>query len=140
VVGRDTGRAHLEVIDRPSRAELERVVEDHTAPGSVVYTDEWRAYGRLPELDRYHATVCHAPGVREWARDDDGDGVREVHCNTMEGLWAGLRTFLRPFRGVSKWYLGGYVALFEWGYNLAAVTDELLHDIVARMDGTVNTS
>lgn len=23
---------------------------------------------------------------KEWARDDDGDGVREVHCNTMEGI------------------------------------------------------
>jgi transposase-like protein len=140
VVGRDTGRAHLEVIDRPSRAELERVVEDHTAPGSAVYTDEWRGYARLPELDRHHATVCHSPGVREWARDGDGDGVREVHCNTLEGLWAGLRAFLRPFRGVSKWYLSGYVVLFEWGYNLAAVTDDLLRGILARMGGTVNTT
>jgi hypothetical protein len=35
---------------------------------------------------------------REWARDDNGDGVREVHCNTLEGL----RNFLRPFRGVNK--------------------------------------
>jgi hypothetical protein len=30
-----------------------------------------------------HATVRH--GVHEWARDDDGDGRREVHGNTCEG-------------------------------------------------------
>jgi transposase len=30
--------------------------------------------------------------------------VREIHCNTQEGLWTGLRNFLRLFRGVSKWY------------------------------------
>jgi len=47
-------------------------------------------------------TVCHTPGKRVWARDDDGDGIREVHVNTIEGLWTGLRNFLRPFRGVSK--------------------------------------
>jgi transposase len=35
-------------------------------------------------MGRPHATVCHAEG--EWARDDDGDGIREVHDNTMEGL------------------------------------------------------
>ena len=30
-----------------------------------------------------HATVRH--GMHEWARDDDGEGRREVHCNTCEG-------------------------------------------------------
>lgn len=55
---------------------------------------------------------------REWARDDDGDGVREVHCNTKEGIWTGLRNFLRPFRGVSKVYLPQYVAIFGWGHNV----------------------
>jgi len=54
--------------------------------------------GGLPKEGRRHAAVSH---VRyEWARDDDGDGVREVHCNTLEGLWTGLRNFLRPFSGV----------------------------------------
>lgn len=126
VVGRESGRVYLEVIDRSDRVNLERVVEDNTAPFSAVYTDEWSGYGRLPGLDREHAAVCHAPGRREWARDDDGDGVREVHCNTLEGLWAGLRTFLRPFRGVSKWFLDQYVAMFQWAYNLKAATDDFL--------------
>ena len=50
----------------------------------MVYADEWRSYDRLAELGRGHATLCHAIG--EWARDDDGDGVREVHDNTLEGF------------------------------------------------------
>ena len=45
----------------------------------------------------------------EYARDDDGDGFYEVHCNTMEGIWGGLRNFLRPFRGIRKKYLYLYV-------------------------------
>jgi hypothetical protein len=32
-------------------------------------------------MGRRHATVCHTAG--EWARDDDGDGIREVHDNTL---------------------------------------------------------
>jgi transposase len=52
----------------------------------VVNTDEWAGHNRLTDLDRGHATVCHTPGRREWARGDDGDGTREVHNNTMEGI------------------------------------------------------
>ena len=88
---------------------------------SKVNTDEWCGYSGLPAMGRSRATVCHAAG--EWARDDDGDGIREVHVNTLEGLWTGLRNFLRPFRGVSKVYLYQYVAMFEWGYNVKRVTE-----------------
>jgi transposase-like protein len=66
------------------------------------------------------------PNRGEFARDDGGDGIREVHCNTMEGIRTGLRNFLRPFRGVDKEYLERYVIMFEWSYNLKAVTDEFL--------------
>lgn len=105
------------MISRSNRVNLERVVEDHTTPGCTVNTGEWRAYARLSELDRKHAAVCPAPGRREWARDDDSDGIREVHNNTMEGWWVGLRNFLRPCRGVSKHYLDQDVAVFQWVAN-----------------------
>jgi len=39
----------------------------------------------------------------------------------MEGIWTGLRNFLRPFRGVHKKYLAAYVAMFEWAHNLKRV-------------------
>ena len=99
-VGRETGRACFHVIKNANRPTLEGLVQATTVPGATLNTDEWQAYGRVPELGREHVTVNH--GAKEWARDDDGDGVREVHTNTMEGTWTGLRNFLRPFRGVSK--------------------------------------
>jgi len=95
-----------------------------TKPGVMVSTDEWSGYKPLARRGRGHATVNHNQG--EYARDDDGDGVREVHCNTMEGIWTGLRNFLRPFRGVNKEYLEQYIIMFQWSYNLKAVTDVFL--------------
>lgn len=124
MVGRDSGQARLDVVGNADRKALEALVVAATVEGATLHTDEWRAYGRVAGLRRGHATVNH--GSREWARDDDGDGVREVHVNTMEGTWTGLRNFLRPFRGVSKWYLAGYVAMFEWSHNLKRVTDGFL--------------
>lgn len=73
--------------------------------------------------------VDHSGSKSTDAIDADGDGVREVHCNTMEGIWTGLRNFLRPFRGVSKWCMSQYVAMFEWSHNIKAVTDEF-HGVI----------
>ena len=139
VVGRETGRVRLEVVEHSSRAELEPRVVASTAPAAAVNTDEWKAYGRLPESGRAHATVCHdpkRPGGPEYARDDDGDGVREVHCNTMEGTWSGLRNFLRTFRGVHKKYLGQYVAMFEWACNLARASTDFLRAMLGLKPST----
>jgi len=100
----------------------------------TVNTDEWRGYAGLPGIGRRRVTVCHAE--REWARDDDGDGVREVHVNTLEGLWTGMRNFLRPFRGVSKVYLYQYVAMFEWGYNVKRATTRFVRALLGVEDAT----
>jgi len=129
VVGRDSGQVRLTVVGNSDGQTLRKVVRKASWPGAMVYTDEWRGYDRLAEMGRGHATVCHAE--REWARDDDGDGIREVHDNTLEGLWTGLRNFLRPFRGVSKKYLYQYVAMFEWGYNAKRATTEFLRALLS---------
>ena len=126
VVGRESGQIRLQVCGHSDRATLQPFVEAHTRRDATVNTDEWQAYDRLPASGRAHATVCHTPGRREWARDDDGDGIREVHDNTIEGIWTGLRNFLRPFRGVSKWFLSQYVVIFAWAYNLKHVTAPFL--------------
>ena len=130
MVGRQTGQVRLGVLGDVGGEALRGFVGGLTQPGAVLYTDEWLGYAWVRGTGRGHATVCHAPGQREWARDDDGDGVREVHNNTLEGLWAGLRNFLRPFRGVSKWFLGQYVGIFQWIHTLKAVTAEFIRALV----------
>ena len=84
VVGRGSGAIGLQVVRHSTRQILQPFVEKHTRDDAAVYTDEWHAYNHLPETGRTHASVCHKPGQREWARDDDGDGVRKVHGNTIK--------------------------------------------------------
>jgi transposase len=126
VVGRESGEFRSEMLDHADGAELEEVIECTTLEGTVVNTDEWKGYNGLPQMGRVHKTVDHSGPKSTWARDDDGDGVREVHCNTQEGLWTSVRNFLRRFDGVSKWYLAQYQAIFQWGYSIKSVTDEFL--------------
>ena len=126
VVGRLSGQVRLRMLHHSSGAELRPLGEAASAPGSVFNTDEWRGYNWVAASGRQHKTVCHAPGIREWARDEDSDGVREVHVNTIEGLWTGVRNFVRPFRGLSKGYLSQYLAGFEWAHNLREAIPELI--------------
>lgn len=124
VIGRESRAIRLKLCQ--NRATLQSF-EAKTQSDATVYTDEWKAYDHLPEAGRKHSSVCHMLGQREWARDDDGDGIREVHCNTMEEIWTGLRNFLRMFRGVSKHYLSQYKAVFEWAHVLKRLAlDSLL--------------
>lgn len=83
---------------------------------SLIYTDEYNIYNKLSEWGYAHKTVNHGQG--EYARDEDGDGFCEVHCNTQEGIWSLMRSWLRPHRGVSQEKLPFYVGFFEWIYNL----------------------
>ena len=130
VIGRDTGAIALHVCNDSTRKTLHAFVVAKTLSDACVDTDEWPAYNELPKTGRTHRTVHHGRDAREWARDDDGDGVREVHCNTIEGFWTGLRIFLRPFRGISKWHLAGYVALYSALHNYAGQARQLLEKLL----------
>ena len=116
-LGRDSGQVRLQVVAHTDQSTLEAHVLETTLPATVVNTDEWAGYHRLNRCQRIHQTVCHGFKNREWARDDDGDGIREVHTNSIEGFWTGLRNFLRRFRGVNKRYLNDYVAFYAGLHN-----------------------
>lgn len=118
VKGRESGEIRYYVRKRSDTQTCLGVIRAAVGKDvEVLNTDEWQGYARVEvEIGIKHATVKHGQagkGEREWARDDDGDGIREVHCNGCEGAGAGLRTFLRGFRGVHKKYLANYVATYE---------------------------
>ena len=128
VVGRTTGQIRLTVCDNTQQATIQPKVENDTTTSCTLYTDESTAYNHIVDTGRDHATVCHSK--HEYARDDDGDGFCEVHCNTQEGIWTGLRNFLCSFRGVHKKYLSAYTAMFEWAHNLKRITVDFLRTLM----------
>lgn len=125
-VGRKSGKVRLRVVKHTDGETLRKHVQTFTRKRADVNTDEWTGYTRL---ERKHATVNH--GAYEYARDDDGDGFREVHVNTIEGMWTSVRNFLRPMRGVHKRYLSQYVAVCEFGINQKRITPKFIASLVA---------
>jgi transposase len=107
------------------------VIEAAVAKGALVHTDEYGSYARLPAWGYRHKTVCHGRG--EYARDEDGDGVREAHVNAMEGTWSLLRSRLRPHRGISQEKLPLYLGFFEFVHNARRRGRALLGTLIAAL-------
>jgi transposase len=110
------GLIRLQVLDNVQQKTLEPIMKTSIVAGTLIYTDEYNIYNKVAQWGYAHKTVNHGAG--EYARDEDGDGFYEVHCNTQEGIWSLLRSWLRPHRGISQEKIPFYVGFFEWIYNL----------------------
>jgi transposase len=111
-----TGEVVIRMLADVKPVTIGPLIKETITPGTVVDTDEYDIYARLPAWGYRHRTVCHAAG--EFARDDDRDGFCEVHVNTMEGFWSLLRSWLRPHRGISQEKLPLYLGFFEFMHNV----------------------
>ena len=109
------GPVVLRLLPNVQQVTIQPVLQATLPPGTLIYTDEYDIYARLPEWGYRHKTVCHSAG--EYARDEDGDGFCEVHINTLEGFWSLLRSWLRPHRGISQDKLPWYLGFFEFVHN-----------------------
>src|SRR3954452_4989768 len=125
------GEVAVRMLADVRQATIRPVIEATVARGALVHTDEYGVHGRLDEWGYGHKTVCHARG--EYARDDDGDGLCEVHVNTAEGLWSLLRSWLRPHRGVSQEKLPAYLGFFQLVHNARRRGKALLGELVAAL-------
>ena len=76
------GQARFEVVRNRKAATLEAAIVRNVARGSIVHTDEWRAYSRLKARGYTHATVNHTE------RFVSPDGV---HTQRIESQWRQIR-------------------------------------------------
>jgi transposase-like protein len=110
------GEVVINLLANVKQKTIEPFMKDTIMAGTLVYTDEYSIYARLQAWGYGHKRVNHGRG--EFARDDDGDGLCEVHVNTMEGFWSLLRSWLRPHRGISQEKLPLYLGFFEFVHNV----------------------
>lgn len=95
----------VEVQDRTS-ATIKSILERHVHPGSIVHTDCWSAYTTpCSELDLQHKTVNHS--------EHYVDPITGVHTNKIEGLWNGLKIFIKP-RNRTREKIDEFLFFFIW--------------------------
>ena len=122
------GDVFIKMLPNVQQVTIQPVILSVVAPDSLIYTDEYNIYSRLPAWGYQHKTVNHSAG--EYARDEDGDGFHEVHINTLEGFWSLLRSWLRPHRGISQEKLPWYLGFFEFVHNVRRRGKALLRSLL----------
>ena len=125
---RATNRVSAAVVPDTKRQTLHAFVEERTAPGAKVYTDEHPSYRRLR---RAHETVDHSVG--EYVRGGKGG----AHTQGIESFWAMLkRAYKGTFHHISPKHLHRYVNEFAARHNMRPQdTIAMMEGTVARMDG-----
>lgn len=83
------GKVILRVCENVQQSTIEPIIREVVEEGSMINTDEYGIYNKLRKWGYEHETINH--GMGEYARDADGDGINEVHVNTIEGVWSLLR-------------------------------------------------
>jgi len=123
------GQVVLRMLANVQQATIKPIINAAVTEGTLIHTDEYSIYARLPAWGYQHKTVCHARG--EYARDQDGDGFCEVHVNTMEGFWSRLRSWLRLHRGISQDKLPLYLGFFHFVHDARRRGKPLLGALIA---------
>jgi len=128
-----SGEVVLRMLANVQQATIKPIVRAAVTEGTLIHTDEYSIYARLPVWGYGHKTVCHGRG--EYARDEDGDGFCEVHVNTMEGCWSLLCSWHRPHRGISQAKLPLYLGFFQFVHNACRRGKALLGALIAVLLG-----
>ena len=93
--------------NKRTRKALWPIVQAYVKQGTMLHTDGWRAYRRLPELGYLHRWVDHS---KHYVSPQD----RKLHTNGIEGLWGVFKHWL-PQAG--RYNLEEYMWLFNWIQN-----------------------
>lgn len=123
------GRTKARPVSGTSTADLQSEIRASVQPGSMIHTDEHRAYSGLSP-DYGHETVNHS--AKEYVRGD-------VHTNGIESVWAVMKRGLHGvYHHASEKHLHRYVDEFTFRLNDGDVkhhTTERLASLVSACFG-----
>ena len=99
-------------VNQRDRATLSPLIETHvpkTASVKIV-SDGWASYEHLSSLGYKHSVVVHK---------DEFVNSEGEHTNSVESVWSQLKNWIRSMHGMSFSHREGYIAEFQFRYNIA---------------------
>lgn len=103
------GKVVAQVVPNLEAMTVLPKVREKVLPRSIVYSDEFAVYDRLPRMGYQHKRVHHAAKVYV-------SGT--AHTNTIEGFWSLVKRGISGVNhAVSAKYLQGYVNSYSFRWN-----------------------
>ena len=125
-------QGYLTFVASRDEQTLLPIIQQIVLPGSIIHSDEWRAYNgirRLPHPQPYrHHTVNHSAHFV--------DPITGVHTNHVEAMWSRAKRKFKSMNGTYDQLIPSYLDEFMWreryGETNATAFDNLLTHIHAR--------
>lgn len=109
------GKVVAKKIKDASSFEIQPLIFHHISKGSILYTDEWRAYSGLHNYYQ-HSIVNHSKG--QYVNGN-------CTTNAIEGFWNYLkRGLLGIYNAVSRKYMNRYCDEFAFRFNTRKLPDK----------------
>ena len=100
------GLVRLFPVEKRRKKEIVKLIRLHTKPGSLYYTDDWKAYASL-SVRGDHVVVKKAKGKPK-GKD---------HINGIEGFWSYAKHWLYTYRGVPRKLFHLYLGEVSYRFN-----------------------
>lgn len=103
------GKAKVVHVKSSGKRVLLPEIQKNIKPGTTIYSDEWRAYDKLPMYGYPHATIKH----KEHSYVDGKN-----HTQNVENLWSNAKRGIKGvYRHVDSQYLQAYVDEYAFRYS-----------------------
>ena len=100
-----SGMGYMVAIEKRDIATLQPIIQHVCRPGTLLYSDEWKAYKSIKEnLGFDHEAVCH--------KDNFVDPLSGVHTQAIESYWNKHKMHLKQRRGTLPYYFNHHLAEF----------------------------
>jgi transposase-like protein len=84
---RETGRCFFEFVPNRTEETLLEIISRRIRPGSIINSDLWAAYRKIPSIGYFHYTVNHSKNFI--------DPMTGAHTQSIESAWSHLKRFLQ---------------------------------------------
>ena len=111
----------MQVVQSRDAATLLPIIQANVAPESVVHSNQWRAYTRLPTINTHHTVNQSLNFV---------DPVTGVHTQHAESYWNRVKLKLKAMKGCHAHQVPSYLDEFMCRERYATTGERAVHAIV----------
>ena len=118
---------YMEIVPDRTAGTLLPIIQNHTLPGTIIHSDEWRAYNRVSNIPTAasHQTVNHSLNFV--------DPSTGVHTQNIESYWARAKRKFKRMKGVAEEQLPSYLDEFMWQERYGRTAREAYNNIVTHI-------
>ena len=115
---------YMELVEKRDAATLLPIINRIVRPGSIIHSDQWRAYNRISDTFQ-HEKVNHS---ENFVDPDTG-----VHTKNIESYWNKAKTRFKRMKGVAADQLESYLDEIMWRDRYGRTYEQAFANIKVQM-------